>query len=47
MKFQVFKQKKKIAQVIDGKNYKITLDSDVVTFFNGKKLKLLKNMNSY
>ena len=28
--------KKKIGQLIDGKNYKITLDSDLVTFFNDK-----------
>lgn len=28
--------KKKIGQLIDGKNYKIPLDSDLVTFFNDK-----------
>ena len=27
---------KKIGQLIDGKNYKIPLDSDLVTFFNDK-----------
>ena len=31
----MFKQKK-IGQLIDGKNYKIPLDSDLVTFFNDK-----------
>ena len=32
---KMFKQKK-IGQLIDGKNYKIPLDSDLVTFFNDK-----------
>ena len=32
---KMFKQKK-IGQLIDGKNYKITLDSDLVTFLNDK-----------
>ncbi len=32
---RMFKQKK-IGQLIDGKNYKIPLDSDLVTFFNDK-----------
>ena len=31
----MFKQKK-IGQLIDGKNYKIPLNSDLVTFFNDK-----------
>ena len=31
----MFKQKK-IGQLIDGKNYKIPLDSNLVTFFNDK-----------
>jgi hypothetical protein len=31
----MFKQKK-IGQLIEGKNYKIPLDSDIVTFFNDK-----------
>jgi len=31
----MFKQKK-IGQLIDGKNYKIPLDSDLVTFFSDK-----------
>ena len=31
----MFKQKK-IGQLIDGKNYKIPLDSDLVTFFNDR-----------
>ena len=31
----MFKQKK-IGQLIDGKNYRIPLDSDLVTFFNDK-----------
>jgi hypothetical protein len=31
----MFKQKK-IGQLLDGKNYKIPLDSDLVTFFNDK-----------
>jgi hypothetical protein len=29
-------KQKKIGQLIDGKNYKIPLDSDLVTFFNDK-----------
>jgi hypothetical protein len=29
-------KQKKIGQLIDGKNYKISLDSDLVTFFNDK-----------
>ena len=32
---KMFKQKK-IGQLIEGKNYKIPLDSDLVTFFNDK-----------
>ena len=32
---KMFKQKK-IGQLIDGKNYKIPLDSDLVTFFNDR-----------
>ena len=32
---KMFKQKK-ISQLIEGKNYKIPLDSDIVTFFNDK-----------
>jgi hypothetical protein len=32
---KMFKQKK-IGQLIEGKNYKIPLDSDIVTFFNDK-----------
>jgi hypothetical protein len=32
---KMFKQKK-IGQLIDGKNYKIPLDSDLVTYFNDK-----------
>src|SRR5918993_410709 len=32
---KIFKQKK-IGQLVDGKNYKIPLDSDLVTFFNDK-----------
>jgi hypothetical protein len=31
----MFKQKK-IGQLVDGKNYKIPLDSDLVTFFNDR-----------
>ena len=31
----MFKQKK-IGQLIEGKNYKVPLDSDLVTFFNDK-----------
>jgi hypothetical protein len=34
----MFKQKK-IGQLIDGKNYKTPLDSDLVTFFNDWMLK--------
>ena len=32
---KMFKQKK-IGQLVDGKNYKVPLDSDLVTFFNDK-----------
>jgi hypothetical protein len=32
---KMFKQKK-IGQLIDGKNYKIPLDSDLITSFNDK-----------
>ena len=32
---KMFKQKK-IGQLVDGKNYRIPLDSDLVTFFNDK-----------
>jgi len=32
---KMFKQKK-IGQLVDGKNYKIPLDSDLVTFFNDR-----------
>src|SRR5215211_8037377 len=32
---KMFKQKK-IGQLIEGKNYKIPLDTDIVTFFNDK-----------
>jgi hypothetical protein len=32
---KMFKQKK-IGQLIEGKNYKVPLDSDLVTFFNDK-----------
>ena len=31
----MFKQKK-IGQLVDGKDYKIPLDSDLVTFFNDR-----------
>ena len=32
---KMFKQKK-IGQLVDGKNYKVPLDTDLVTFFNDK-----------
>ena len=41
---KMFKQKK-IGQLIDGKNYKIPLDSDLVTFFNDKDAQ--KNIKEY
>ena len=40
----MFKQKK-IGQLIEGKNYKVPLDSDLVTFFNDKDAQ--RTINEY